>query len=162
MFHSNGTIEINTGANGILRLDRIVQVAEQVGIHILFTLTNNWYVVSPLFALFFTLFTGSPMYRAMVHPQRTWTGGTSPETTSRTITAEWIHTSSITRLILKSRTSLTTCSTWTIRLSTLSNLMLRLLLNATLNTLQYSVGRYELCLCMTWTNGISFSDRKRP
>ncbi|CCA78057.1 related to beta-mannanase [Serendipita indica DSM 11827] len=43
VFHSNGTIEINTGENGILRLDRIVRVAKQVGIHILFTLTNNWF-----------------------------------------------------------------------------------------------------------------------
>jgi mannan endo-1,4-beta-mannosidase len=44
VFHNNGTIEINTGENGILRLDRIVRVAQQVGIHILFSLTNNWYV----------------------------------------------------------------------------------------------------------------------
>lgn len=42
-FHNNGTIEINTGENGILRLDRIVRVAQEVGIHILFSLTNNWF-----------------------------------------------------------------------------------------------------------------------
>ncbi|KAG8807649.1 cytochrome c1, partial [Serendipita sp. 399] len=43
VFHQNGTIELNTGENGIIRLDRIVRVAEQVGIHILFSLTNNWF-----------------------------------------------------------------------------------------------------------------------
>lgn len=43
VFHNNGTIEINTGENGILRLDRIVRVAKQVGIHVLFSLTNNWF-----------------------------------------------------------------------------------------------------------------------
>ncbi|KAG8813564.1 hypothetical protein FRB91_009184 [Serendipita sp. 411] len=43
VFHENGTIELNTGENGIIRLDRIVRVAEQVGIYVLFSLTNNWF-----------------------------------------------------------------------------------------------------------------------
>ena len=38
----NGTILINNGTDGLQRLDRFVDLAAQNGIHVLFSLTNNW------------------------------------------------------------------------------------------------------------------------
>ena len=42
VFHENGTIEINTGENGLVRLDNIVKAAKNHDLHIVFSLTNNW------------------------------------------------------------------------------------------------------------------------
>lgn len=42
-FHENGTIEINTGENGLVRLDNIVKAAKDNNLHVLFSLTNNWF-----------------------------------------------------------------------------------------------------------------------
>lgn len=41
---SNGTdaVTINTGPNGLQRLDTVVQLAQQHGIYLILTLTNNW------------------------------------------------------------------------------------------------------------------------
>jgi hypothetical protein len=41
-FLPNGTIALNTGDNGLGRLDRIVRIAHDLGIYVLFSLTNNW------------------------------------------------------------------------------------------------------------------------
>ncbi|KAI0054056.1 glycoside hydrolase family 5 protein [Auriscalpium vulgare] len=38
----NGTTTINDGPNGLQRLDRLVELAEQHGIYVLLSLTNNW------------------------------------------------------------------------------------------------------------------------
>jgi len=38
----DGTATINTGPTGLQRLDKILQVAESFGLHVMFTLTNNW------------------------------------------------------------------------------------------------------------------------
>jgi mannan endo-1,4-beta-mannosidase len=43
VFHKNGTIEINEGENGLVRLDNIVQAAKDNNLHVVFSLTNNWY-----------------------------------------------------------------------------------------------------------------------
>ena len=43
VFHKNGTIEINTGANGLGRLDDIVKAAKAHNLHVVFSLTNNWF-----------------------------------------------------------------------------------------------------------------------
>jgi len=43
VFHENGTIEINNGENGLLRLDNIVQAAKDNKLHVVFALTNNWF-----------------------------------------------------------------------------------------------------------------------
>jgi len=39
---SNGTTAINTGPNGLQKLDQIIQHAEQLGLYVLLSLTNNW------------------------------------------------------------------------------------------------------------------------
>jgi len=39
---ANGTTTINTGPNGLQRLDRLVELAAQYDIFVLFSLTNNW------------------------------------------------------------------------------------------------------------------------
>jgi mannan endo-1,4-beta-mannosidase len=39
----DGTTQINTGANGIQRLDKLIALAKQHNIYIYFTLTNNWF-----------------------------------------------------------------------------------------------------------------------
>ena len=39
---SNGTTTINNGPNGLPRLDKVVELAEQHGIYLLLSLTNNW------------------------------------------------------------------------------------------------------------------------
>src|SRR5579863_7949722 len=38
----DGTIQFNTGANGIQRLDKVVELAKKYNIYVYFTLTNNW------------------------------------------------------------------------------------------------------------------------
>ena len=43
VFHKNGTIEINTGENGLVRLDNIVKAAKNNKLHLLLSLTNNWF-----------------------------------------------------------------------------------------------------------------------
>ena len=43
VFHKNGTIEINKGENGLVRLDNIVKAAKDNKLHIVFALTNNWF-----------------------------------------------------------------------------------------------------------------------
>jgi hypothetical protein len=43
VFHKNGTIEINEGENGLVRLDNIVQAAKDHNLHVVFSLTNNWF-----------------------------------------------------------------------------------------------------------------------
>ena len=42
VFHKNGTIQINEGKNGLVRLDNIVQAAKDNNLHVVFSLTNNW------------------------------------------------------------------------------------------------------------------------
>ena len=39
---ANGTITINNGTNGLPRLDKVVELAEQHGLYLLLSLTNNW------------------------------------------------------------------------------------------------------------------------
>jgi mannan endo-1,4-beta-mannosidase len=39
---ANGTSTINTGPNGLQKLDLVVSIAESLGMYILFSLTNNW------------------------------------------------------------------------------------------------------------------------
>jgi mannan endo-1,4-beta-mannosidase len=39
---ANGTTTINTGANGLQRLDKLLELAAQHNIHVIFSLTNNW------------------------------------------------------------------------------------------------------------------------
>ena len=43
VFHKNGTIEINEGENGLVRLDNIVQAAKDNKLRVVFSLTNNWF-----------------------------------------------------------------------------------------------------------------------
>jgi mannan endo-1,4-beta-mannosidase len=38
----NGVVTINEGSNGLKKLDTIVAAAEQLGLYIHFSLTNNW------------------------------------------------------------------------------------------------------------------------
>lgn len=38
----NGTVAINNGANGLQRLDKIVKSAQDHGIYLIMSLTNNW------------------------------------------------------------------------------------------------------------------------
>jgi hypothetical protein len=38
----DGTTQFNTGANGIQRLDKVVELAKKHNIYVYFTLTNNW------------------------------------------------------------------------------------------------------------------------
>jgi mannan endo-1,4-beta-mannosidase len=39
---SDGTVTINTGANGLQKLDKIVELAQKHGIYVQLSLTNNW------------------------------------------------------------------------------------------------------------------------
>jgi mannan endo-1,4-beta-mannosidase len=39
---ANGTTFINTGANGLQRLDKLIELAAERGIYVVFSLTNNW------------------------------------------------------------------------------------------------------------------------
>ncbi|KAI6109190.1 glycoside hydrolase family 5 protein [Pisolithus croceorrhizus] len=39
----NGTVSINDGPNGLQKLDTVVQMAQQHGLYVTMTLTNNWY-----------------------------------------------------------------------------------------------------------------------
>ena len=43
LLHPNGTVEINRGENGLVRLDNIVKAAKDNNLHVLFSLTNNWF-----------------------------------------------------------------------------------------------------------------------
>jgi len=43
VIHDNGTIEINMGESGLVRLDNIVKAAKDNNLHVLFSLTNNWF-----------------------------------------------------------------------------------------------------------------------
>jgi len=43
VLHDNGTIQINMGENGLVRLDNIVKAAKDNKLHVLFSLTNNWF-----------------------------------------------------------------------------------------------------------------------
>jgi mannan endo-1,4-beta-mannosidase len=44
---ANGTLTINNGTNGLQRLDKVVDLAEQHGIYLLLALTNNWNPFNP-------------------------------------------------------------------------------------------------------------------
>lgn len=39
---ANGTTTINTGANGLQRLDKVLEIAALHNIYVIFSLTNNW------------------------------------------------------------------------------------------------------------------------
>ncbi|KAN0077293.1 glycoside hydrolase family 5 protein [Tylopilus felleus] len=39
----NGTVSINDGPSGLQKLDTVVQMAEQHGLYLILSLTNNWY-----------------------------------------------------------------------------------------------------------------------
>lgn len=39
----NGTVSINDGPNGLQKLDTVVQMAEELGLYLILSLTNNWY-----------------------------------------------------------------------------------------------------------------------
>lgn len=39
----NGTTTINEGPNGLQKLDTVIQMAEQQGLYVIMSLTNNWY-----------------------------------------------------------------------------------------------------------------------
>ena len=39
----HGNTTINTGSNGIQRLDKVIQFAKQYNIYVYFSLTNNWF-----------------------------------------------------------------------------------------------------------------------
>lgn len=38
----DGTTSVNTGANGLQKLDTVIQMAEQQGLYVILSLTNNW------------------------------------------------------------------------------------------------------------------------
>ena len=38
----NGTTTINDGPNGLQKLDTVIQMAEQQGLYVIMSLTNNW------------------------------------------------------------------------------------------------------------------------
>ena len=38
----NGELTLNEGANGLQKLDKIVNTAEELGMHVQLALTNNW------------------------------------------------------------------------------------------------------------------------
>ena len=38
-----GNTQINTGPNGIQRLDKLIEIAKQYNIYVYFSLTNNWF-----------------------------------------------------------------------------------------------------------------------
>jgi len=39
----DGTTQINTGPNGIQRLDKLIEIAKQYNIYVYFSLSNNWF-----------------------------------------------------------------------------------------------------------------------
>ncbi|KAH7930767.1 glycoside hydrolase family 5 protein [Leucogyrophana mollusca] len=39
----NGTLSINEGPNGLQKLDTVIEMAEQQGLYVILSLTNNWY-----------------------------------------------------------------------------------------------------------------------
>ena len=39
----DGTTQINTGPNGIQRLDKLIEIAKSYNIYVYFSLTNNWF-----------------------------------------------------------------------------------------------------------------------
>ena len=39
---SNGTVEINTGPNGLQKLDLVLKHAQRLGLYVVLSLTNNW------------------------------------------------------------------------------------------------------------------------
>ncbi|KAG2349908.1 glycoside hydrolase family 5 protein [Suillus weaverae] len=39
----NGTVTVNNGPNGLQKLDTVIQMAEQHGLYVILSLTNNWY-----------------------------------------------------------------------------------------------------------------------
>jgi hypothetical protein len=39
----NGTVTVNTGPNGLQKLDTCIQMAEQHGLYVILSLTNNWF-----------------------------------------------------------------------------------------------------------------------
>ena len=39
---ANGSVSVNTGPNGLQRLDSVVKIAEEEGIFLILSLTNNW------------------------------------------------------------------------------------------------------------------------
>ncbi|KAL4067621.1 glycoside hydrolase family 5 protein [Scleroderma citrinum] len=39
----NGTVSINEGPNGLQRLDTVIQMAQQRGLYVILSLTNNWF-----------------------------------------------------------------------------------------------------------------------
>lgn len=39
----NGAASINDGPNGLQKLDTVVQMAEEYGLYVILSLTNNWY-----------------------------------------------------------------------------------------------------------------------
>ncbi|OAX44646.1 glycoside hydrolase family 5 protein, partial [Rhizopogon vinicolor AM-OR11-026] len=39
----NGTVSVNTGSNGLQKLDTVIQMAEQQGLYVILSLTNNWF-----------------------------------------------------------------------------------------------------------------------
>ncbi|KAI0306582.1 glycoside hydrolase [Multifurca ochricompacta] len=59
---ANGTATINTGPNGLQRLDKLVELAAQQNIHVILSLTNNWNPTADLSA------SHSPVRRNEVSP----------------------------------------------------------------------------------------------
>lgn len=47
LFNPNGTVTINTGVNGLQRLDKILTSAKANGLRVQLTLTNNWNPLRP-------------------------------------------------------------------------------------------------------------------
>ena len=43
MLIKDGNTTINTGPNGVQRLDKLIALAKEVNIYLYFTLTNNWF-----------------------------------------------------------------------------------------------------------------------
>ncbi|KAG6814339.1 hypothetical protein H0H92_010924 [Tricholoma furcatifolium] len=39
---NNGTLSINNGTNGLQKLDKVIELAQQNGLYVLMSLTNNW------------------------------------------------------------------------------------------------------------------------
>lgn len=39
---ANGTAVINTGPNGLQRLDKVLEIAAQHNLYVILSLTNNW------------------------------------------------------------------------------------------------------------------------
>ncbi|EGN92442.1 glycoside hydrolase family 5 protein [Serpula lacrymans var. lacrymans S7.3] len=66
----NGTVSVNTGPNGLQKLDTVIEMAEQLGLYVILSLTNNWFpqpsLDSPLAPINSSIFDSGVEKRAVV------------------------------------------------------------------------------------------------